>query len=157
MTQPAADLDARSLVLTRVLDAPRELVFAAFTDPDQVGRWYGPRGFTVTTHASDLRVGGEWRYTMHGPDGTDYPNRHLYREIAPPARLAYLHDSGVDGDPHGFEVLVTFDDLGDRRTRLTMRSVFATVEAVAHVRGFGAEELGYQTLDKLAEFLAARR
>jgi uncharacterized protein YndB with AHSA1/START domain len=99
----------------------------------------------------DFRVGGAFRFTMHGPDGTDYPNRITYKEIVSAQRLAYLHDSGVDDDPRGFEVLVTFATQGAGRTLLTMRSTFPSVEARNAVMKFGAVELGMQTLEKLAK------
>ncbi|HKO58035.1 MAG TPA: SRPBCC domain-containing protein, partial [Thermoanaerobaculia bacterium] len=106
---------SRELVITRLFDAPRELVFEVWTDPRHIGHWWGPRGFTTTTHEMNVRPGGVWRLTMHGPDGTDYPNRIMYRDIVPGARLAYLHDSGVDNDPRGFEVTVTFAPAGAGR------------------------------------------
>jgi uncharacterized protein YndB with AHSA1/START domain len=147
---PAAE---RELVLTREFDAPRALVFAAFTDPAQVPAWWGPRGFTTTIHSMDVRPGGEWRYTMHGPDGTDYPNRVVYTEVARPERLAYDH--GDDGGPwKPFHVTISFDDVAGR-TRLTMRMVTDTVEEMQAMRRFGAPEGGVQTLDRLGEHLAA--
>src|SRR5215217_7891459 len=85
----------REIVITRVFDAPREMVFSAFTDPEHIGAWWGPKGFTITTHAMDVRPGGEWRFIMHGPDGVDYPNKISYLEIARPERLVY--DDGDDG------------------------------------------------------------
>lgn len=143
----------REIVMTRVFDAPRELVFEAWTRPEHVGRWFGPRGFTTTIHEMDVRVGGMWRYIMHGPDGTDYTNRVVYQEITRPERLVYLHGEDVDDDPGRFHVTVTFGDEGGK-TRLTMRMVFATAEQREGAIGFGAVELGHQTLDRLAEHLA---
>ena len=69
--------------ITRVYDAPVADVWDAWTDPAKAANWWGPRGFTLTTHRKDLRVGGSWVYTMHGPDGTDYPNRTAYLEVVP--------------------------------------------------------------------------
>ena len=71
--------DPRSIIGTRVFDAPRELVFSAFTDPKHLAEWWGPNGFTTTTHAFDLRPGGKWRFVMHGPDGRDYQNLIILR------------------------------------------------------------------------------
>ena len=76
---------AREIVVSRLIDGPQELVFEAFTDPAHLDRWYGPNGFTITTHAFELRPGGTWDFTMHGPDGTDYPNWIECLEIAPPS------------------------------------------------------------------------
>ena len=151
-TEPAASTADREIVLERVFDAPRELVFQAWTDPRHVPQWMGPHGFTITTHAIDVRVGGMWRYTMHGPDGTDYPNRVVYQEITPPERLVYLHGEDVDDDPGAFHVTVTFADEGGR-TRQISRMVFPTAEARSEAMKYGAEELGYQTMERLAEHL----
>ena len=146
-------LSDRELVLTRLFDAPPALVFRAYTDPAYLPQWWGPNGFTVTTREIDIRPGGVWRFVMHGPDGTDYDNRIMYREIVAPERLAYDHDSDVEDDPHGFHVVITLEDV-DGKTRLTQRSVFASAEAVEMVKSFGAVELGYQTLGRLADHLA---
>jgi uncharacterized protein YndB with AHSA1/START domain len=83
----------REIVATRVFDAPRELVFQMWTDPQHISNWYGPRGFTTTTHEMDVRPGGVWRHVMHGPDGTDYPNEIVYLEVVKPERLVYDHVS----------------------------------------------------------------
>ncbi len=146
---PAAD---REIVLSREYDAPRELVWRAYTEPAHVASWWGPNGFTNTVHEMEVRVGGRWRFIMHGPDGTDYPNRIVYQEVVRPERLVFLHGEDVDDDPGAFHVTVTFDDL-DGRTRVTQRMLFATAAQKAEVEQFGAVELGKQTLDKLAAYL----
>lgn len=149
---PTAD---REIVVTRVLDAPRELVFEAWTDPEHIGSWWGPRGFTTTTHEMDVRPGGVWRLTMHGPDGTDYPNYIVYREVVRPERLAYAHGS-QPGEPADFDVTVTFADEGGK-TRITMRSLFPSAAARDFVvKEYGAIEGAHQTLDRLQEHLAAQ-
>lgn len=143
----------REISLTRVFDAPRELVFDAWTDPEQVVQWWGPRGFTTTIHEMDVRPGGIWRFVMHGPDGTDYDNRVEFVEVTKPARLVYNH--GPDGESEGpsFRVTVTFDEEGGK-TRLTLRLVFASVAERDRAVEFGALEGGNQTLERLAEYLA---
>lgn len=146
----------RELVMTRLVDAPRALVYRAFTDPRLMPQWWGPNGFTTVTREVDVRPGGVWRFVMHGPDGTDYDNRIRYREVVAPERLVYSHDADVENDPNGFEVTVTFEAEGDR-TRVTMRSVFASAAMVERVKGFGAVELGQQTLGKLAARVDALR
>ena len=83
----------REIVATRLFDAPRDLVFMMWTDPNHIAQWWGPRGFTTTTLEMDLRPGGIWRFIMHGPDGRDYPNRVIYLEIVPLERLVYKHES----------------------------------------------------------------
>lgn len=155
---PAGNTDAiatadREVVITRVVNAPRELVWEAFTNPKHVGLWWGPTGFTNTVHSIDVRPGGVWLFDMHGPDGTIYPNRIAYSEVKRPERLAFKHTSAEEDDPHGFEVVVTFEAQG-KRTLITMRSVFQTAAARDFVvREFKAIEGGNQTLDKLEQFL----
>jgi len=151
------DEAARSIVTTRVYDAPRDLVFAAWSDPDRIAQWWGPNGFTTTTSEFDMRPGGVWRFVMHGPDGRDYPNRVVYEEIVRPERLVYSHGNDDDVEPVHFRNTVTFEDLGGR-TRLTMRAVFPSAEERDRVaREYGAVEGGEQTLARLAEYLAATR
>ena len=145
--------DQPTITMEREFAAPPQAVFAAYRDAEALKEWYGPDGFSITVIAMDFRVGGQFRFTMHGPDGTDYPNRIMYRDIVPGARIAYLHDSGIDADPRAFEVLVTFAAAGEGRTLLTMRSTFPSVDARNAVMKFGAVELGMQTVEKLAAYL----
>src|SRR6188474_1816961 len=91
--------DSSDIHITRLYDAPVKAVWDAWTDPDQVAQWWGPRGFTITTHSKDLRPGGQWVYTMHGPDGTDYPNITLYHVVEPNSRLVYDHGATKDTPP----------------------------------------------------------
>ena len=144
---------AREIVLTRTFDAPRELVFQAWTEPGQIEQWWGPAGFRNETLVMDVRPGGTWRYVMHSPDGTAYDNRTVYREVVVPERLVYWHGWDVDDDPLAFAVTVTFAALGDQ-TQLTMRMRFATAEQRDDTIAFGAVESGEQTLTKLAQYLA---
>jgi len=141
----------REIVQTRILKAPPALVWQMFTDPKHLAIWYGPGGFTNTMLETDIRPGGVWRFTMHGPDGTDWPNRIQYHELVPNKRITYVH--GSDDEPDQFEVQIMFEDLGGA-TRLTMKSIFPTAEACEAVKAFGAVELGGQTLDKLEEELS---
>ncbi|HEX5726482.1 MAG TPA: SRPBCC family protein, partial [Longimicrobiaceae bacterium] len=143
----------REIVLTRVFDAPRELVFRAWTDPEQVPLWWGPRGFTTTTHEMEVRPGGVWRFVMHGPDGTDYPNRVEYVEVVEPERLVYAHGDDGEGDDTHFHVTVTFAAEGGG-TRVTLRMRFDTAAERDRTVEFGAVEGGNQTLDRLAEHLS---
>ena len=147
--EPAAN---RELVLTREFDAPRALVWRAWTEPQHLPHWWGPRSFTITTLAIDVRPGGMWRYVMHAPDGTDYDNRITFRELVPPERIVYAHDSDKDDDPEQFLVTVTFREEGGK-TRLTMRMVFPTAAQREANVAFGAVEIGYGTLAHLAEHL----
>jgi uncharacterized protein YndB with AHSA1/START domain len=145
------ELEARSIVTTRLIDAPRELVFDAFTNPEHLAQWWGPIGFTTTTHTFDLRPGGGWRLTMHGPDGRDYENHIVYDEIVRPERLVYTH--GGDGGAVEFKSTITFEDMGGK-TRLTMRGVFLSKKERDWVsETYGAVEGAKQTLGRLDEFL----
>lgn len=144
------------IVLSRVFDAPRELVWRVWTDPAHLARWWGPNGFTTTTHAMDVKPGGSWRYVMHGPDGRDYQNQINFIEVTAPERLVYKHAGGKDTEPVNFQVTVSFekDGTNGERTRLTMRSVFPTKAAKDFVvREYNAEEGGKQHLGRLAEYL----
>jgi uncharacterized protein YndB with AHSA1/START domain len=143
----------REIVMSRLFDAPRELVFSAFKDSKHITNWWGPNGFTTTTYQMDFREGGLWHFTMHGPDGTDYPNRVRYTEIREPGLIAYDHDAGEGGDPaHAFKASWTFDVEG-KKTRVTGRLVTATTELRAFMAKFGAVEGGHQTLARLDDFL----
>jgi len=142
----------REIVITRLLNAPRELVFKAWTDRELIRQWWGPRGFTTTTHEMDVRPGGVWRFIMHGPDGTDYDNRIVYVEIVEPERLVYNH--GGDDGAVQFRATVTFVEQGGK-TALTMHSLFPSAEERDRVvREYHAIEGGKQTLDRLEEYLA---
>ena len=145
----------REIVINRTFDAPRDIVFQAFTDPAHVDHWYGPRGFTTKTSDMDVRPGGAWNYVMRHEQYGVFNNRIRYHVVDRPSRLEYTHDSGVDGDPAAFEVTVTFEEISGK-TRVTMRSVFPTTAELERVKGFGAVEGGKQTLERLAEWLAAR-
>lgn len=149
---PSSATADREIVLSREFDAPRELVFQAYTDPRHLPHWWGPDGFVNTVHHIDVRPGGTWRFTMHGPDGTDWPNRITYREVVAPELLAYDHGDDVDDDPGAFQVTIRFDDLGGR-TRVTQHMLFATAAQREGVIQFGAVELGNQTMAKLAAYL----
>ena len=149
--------DPRSIIGTRVFDAPRDLVFAAFADPEHLAQWWGPNGFTTTTSAFDFRPGGVWRIVMHGPDGRDYQNRVTYEEIDPPSRLVYRHGGGDDVEPVQFTQTLTFTDLGNGKTGLTWHGRFPTAEERTRViKEYGADKGLAQTMARLADFLAAR-
>jgi uncharacterized protein YndB with AHSA1/START domain len=142
----------REIVISRVISAPRELVFEAFTEVRHLSRWWGPEGFTTTTQAFEFRVGGEWDFVMHGPDGTDYQEWICWTEIAPPERIAMLHGE-FRGDPDAFESVLTFAPDG-AATRIEMRAVFPTKELRDEaVERYHAIEGGQQTLSKLAAYV----
>jgi len=144
----------RAIVTTRVFEAPPELVFDAFSDPGHLARWWGPDGFRTTTSLFDFRVGGVWRFVMHGPDGHDYENHVTFDEITPPQRLVFRHRVDAESPVHHVTT-VTFEDLGGR-TRLTLEAEFPTAEQRdLLVREHKVDEGGRQTLGRLAAFLDA--
>ena len=142
----------REIVISRVISAPRELVFEAFTEVRHLSQWWGPEGFTTTTRAFEFRVGGEWDFVMHGPDGTDYQEWITWREIVPPERIALLHGESRD-DPNAFESALTFEPDG-AATRIEMRTLFPTKELRTEaVEKYHAIEGGQQTLSNLADYV----
>lgn len=148
------DTKDRTISITREFNVPRKLVFEAFSQPDHIDKWWGPNGFTTTTKSMNFVVGGEWIFTMHGPDGTDYPNQIVYTEIKKPEQIKYDHYGHVDeeDEPH-FKATIVFEDLG-QRTRINMRMLFPTVEKCNEATEFGAIEGGNQTLARLEEYLS---
>jgi len=146
--------DPRSIIATRVLDAPRELVWTAWTKPEHLAQWWGPDGFSTTTSAYDLRPGGVWRFVMHGPDGRDYENRITFDEIVKPERIRYHHGGGDDVEPVQFRTTVTFENLAGDRTQLTLHAVFPSAAARERViKQYGADKGAVQTLSRLADYL----
>ncbi|MFG2791958.1 SRPBCC family protein [Streptomyces sp. NPDC048419] len=143
----------REIAISRVIGAPRPLVFEAFTRVRHLSRWWGPEGFTTTTRSFEFRVGGVWDFVMHGPDGTDYQEWITWREILAPERIALLHGESRD-DPNAFESVLTFEPAGER-TRIVMRTVFPTRELRDEaVEKYHAVEGGEQTLRHLAAYVA---
>jgi uncharacterized protein YndB with AHSA1/START domain len=146
----------REVTFSRLLDAPRELVWEIWTDPKHLHAWFGPTGFTTTTHEFAFVPGGVWRFIMHGPDGTDYPNRIVFREIHPPSRLVYENGWDLPGAPLDFTVVVTFEAVGSR-TGLSIHFTFADARALrTAVERYGVLEGGVQTLDRIAGYLEGR-
>ena len=143
------------IAIHRVYDAPVQVVWDAWTDPAQTALWWGPRGFTTTTHSKDLRVGGHWTYTMHGPDSTDYPNNTRYHEVVPNAKLVYDHGA-VDDRPPLFRVTVVFAEI-DGKTHMDMTMALDSAEAATNTRKFIKQVGGNSTWDRLAEYLCQRQ
>jgi uncharacterized protein YndB with AHSA1/START domain len=153
MTPTASPYEAANeLRITRVYDAPVALVWAAWTQDEHVRHWWGPRGFSLTTHSKDVRPGGTWVYTMHGPDGKDWPNFTRYHVVEPHAKLVYDHGATSEDARPMFRVTATFTDLGGK-TELDMRMVMASAEEAAQARIFVKAAGGNGTWDRLAEFL----
>jgi uncharacterized protein YndB with AHSA1/START domain len=146
--EKTSDIASREITVSREFAAPRELVFAAWTDPVHVSRWWGPKGFTTTTTRMEVRPGGVWEHVMHGPDGTDYPNRIVFVEIVKPERVVYDHVSAPL-----FRSTSVFEDLGPR-SRLTVTLRFDSAEVLEEaVRRHGALEGLQQMVVRLAEHM----
>jgi uncharacterized protein YndB with AHSA1/START domain len=147
----------REIVLSRVIDAPRRTVYAAWTDPHQIQAWFGPEGMVVETKEIDLNPGGVWRFDMVAADGTRYTNRMVFLRMEAPALIEVEHGSDQENDPGKFRMLVTFDEQSDGKTVLTLRQMHPSKERREWAIGFGAVEYGGQTLEKLARHVARVR
>ncbi len=145
----------RELVVSRLVDAPRELVFQVFTDPKHVVHWWGPRDFKNVVHEIDIRPGGVWRFDMHGW-GQVFPNKIVYQEIVEPERIVLVHGNDVpnmEDDEDTFQNIITFEAKG-KKTLVTMKAVFRSAEYLRKViKENHAVEGGQQTMDKLEEYL----
>ncbi|HLH12480.1 MAG TPA: SRPBCC domain-containing protein [Methylovirgula sp.] len=150
MGKTSIEVREREIIGTRIYDAPRELVWRAFTDPQHLARWWGPNGFTNSFHEFDFRPGGTWRHVMHGPDGTDYPNESRFVEIAWLQRLVIDHISAPK-----FRLTVSLEDAGAQsgsKTKLVFHQFFESVEAFESIKPYALPGLE-QNLEKLAEHL----
>jgi len=143
---------SNEIQITRIYDAPVKMVWEAWVDPKQVAQWWGPRGFTLTTKSKDVRTGGTWDYTMHGPDGVDYPNLTKFLEVEKYKRLVYDHGGSVDRPPM-FRVTVLFSETAGK-TKMEMSMALPTPEAAEETRKFIKKAGGDSTWDRLAEFLS---
>ncbi|HUZ07630.1 MAG TPA: SRPBCC domain-containing protein [Candidatus Paceibacterota bacterium] len=145
----------REIVISREFNVPRELVWEAMTNPKHVVNWWGPRGFSMTIEEMDFRVGGDWKHVMQGPDGVNYPNHSVFKEIMRPERIVFSHGGKREGGPGvGFVSTWSFENRAADKTRVTIRMVFpSAAERDFVVKEFGAIEGGKQTLERLAEYL----
>jgi uncharacterized protein YndB with AHSA1/START domain len=144
----------RTMVLQRVIQAPRSIVWGAWMNSETLPQWWGPEGFTCRTKRIDLRAGGEWVFDMIAPDSSVFPNHHLYNEVRPEERIGYPLLWGENGPKHA-DAWASFEDQ-DGATKVTLGMVFSTAAAFQEAKGFGAVELGLQTLGKLERFVASR-
>ena len=147
------DIADRTMVLERVIKAPVAVIWGAWVNPENLPKWWGPEGFSCRTTRIDLREGGDWVFDMIAPDGTVFPNHHRYGLIRPMERIEYALHWGENGPKHA-DASASFTDLGGA-TKVTLAMIFATQEEHDHANGFGAVELGLQTLGKLARSIGA--
>ncbi|MFL6707839.1 MAG: SRPBCC family protein [Massilia sp.] len=151
MTTTNESNDVHEIRLVRTYDAPVQAVWDAWTNPAKIAQWWGPRGYSTVSHSQNVRVGGAWRYTMHGPDGVDWPSKITYLEVEPLARLVYDH-GGDDANPPLFRVTVLFsEEAGKTRMETTMH--LASKEAVEQTRHIIRQAGGESTWDRLGEFI----
>jgi uncharacterized protein YndB with AHSA1/START domain len=149
MEEKSTGTSNRELSITRLLNAPRELVWKVWTEPEHIAKWWGPNGFTNTISKMEVKPGGEWEFIMHGPDGTDYKNKHVYGEIVEEESLVLNHVSHPQ-----FQMTATFEARGNQ-TLLTIHSVFESAEQLQQViKVFKADEGLTQNVDKLEVYLA---
>jgi uncharacterized protein YndB with AHSA1/START domain len=142
-----AIIGANEIISSREFDFPRERVFEAWTNPEQLARWWGPKGFANTFHEFDLRPGGTWRFVMHGPNGVDYPNHSVFVEIVPLERIVFEHLSAPE-----FQVTATFEELNGR-TKVTFRQLFKKMEEFERAKTYCIEG-NEQNFDRLNDLLA---
>ncbi|MBI5290046.1 MAG: SRPBCC domain-containing protein [Chloroflexi bacterium] len=153
------DKAERLLIVERVFDAPRDLVWKAWTDPEQMEKWWGPRGWATMNKEMDVRPGGVWHYCMTGPEGVESWGKAIYREVVPPERLVYL-DVFSDAEGRTNEarptmvITMEFTDLGGK-TKLTSTGELPTAEDLEAIVAMGVVPGLTETLDRLEEFLAA--
>lgn len=146
-----AGVAERTMVLQRVIKAPRTLVWGAWMNAETLPQWWGPDGYSCRTQKIDLRKGGEWVFDMIGPDGTVFPNHHRYIEVLPEERIGYTLHWGENGPKHA-DAWACFEEQ-DGATKVTLGMVFNTAAEFETAKGFGAVELGLQTLGKLERFV----
>lgn len=144
----------REMFAVRIVDAPRALVYRAWTDPKLIAQWWGPHGFTNTVHEMDVRPGGMFRLTMHGPDGRDYPNKITFRVVIKNERIEYDHHGDTDASDHHFKAIVLFEEV-DGKTRISMLMIFPTAEERNKIAvEYGAMEGLVQHMDRLVTFVS---
>jgi uncharacterized protein YndB with AHSA1/START domain len=146
---PANDKANRELMIERLLDAPRELVWKVWTDPEHIKNWWGPDGFTNTIHKMEVKPNGEWEFIMHGPDGTDFKNKHIFLEIVEPEKIVLKHVTAPK-----FTITATFIEQGNK-TLMKWHSLFESAEQLAQVvKAFKADEGMKQNVNKLEKYLS---
>ena len=146
----------REIFMSREFNVPRELVWEAMTNPKHVVNWWGPRGFSTTIEEMDVRPGGVWKHIMRGPDGVNYPNHSVFREVVKPERIVYAHGGHREGGPGvSFVATWSFETLDAGRTRVSIRMIFPSAANRDFVaKEFGAVEGAAQILERMGEYLA---
>ncbi|TDH23513.1 ATPase [Segetibacter sp. 3557_3] len=135
MTAKSTSTTGFEIVSTRLVDAPREMVYTAWTSPKHLKKWWGPAGFTNTFNEFDLRPGGRWRFIMHGPDKGNYPNECVFIQVEQPALIAWERLTKPL-----FNVVATFEEAGANKTKIVFRQIFASSHECEKVRVFAVEK-----------------
>ncbi len=144
----ASETSNRELSISRLLNAPRELVWEVWTNPEHIKNWWGPAGFKNSISKMDVSPGGVWEFIMHGPDGTDYKNKHIYYEIVKPEKLVLDHVTAPK-----FRMTATFEAKGNK-TLVTLHSIFESAEQLAEViKVFKADVGMRQNMDRMEEYV----
>jgi len=148
MENTTSNTKDRELLMSRTINAPMALVWEVWTQPEHIAQWWGPNGFTNTITRMDMKPGGEWNLVMHGPDGTDYKNKSVFREVVLHKKIVYEHESSPK-----FTATIQFEDRGDK-THLTWHMLFETAEQfIQVVKTFKADEGLRQNLEKLEVYV----
>src|ERR1043165_5446767 len=146
------DTSDRELRISRLLNAPVELVWEVWTNPEHIRNWWGPNDFSNTIHQMDLKNEGEWNLTMHGPDGTDYKNKSIFKEVIRHRKIVYDHISGPK-----FRATITFEEKGEQ-TQIHWHMLFPTKEEfIQTVKTFNAAEGLKQNVSKLESYIKAQK
>ena len=145
----------KEMIFSRIVNAPRELVFDVWTIREHVEKWWGPDGFTTTSKQFELKPEGVWLFTMHSPDGIDYPNKIVFMEIDRPSKLVYRHSDDEGVEPVRFHSEVTFEEKNGK-TLITMHMIMETAEMLTKVvEEYGAYEGAIQHLARMRDYLEA--
>ncbi len=152
MEESAKHNAGRELIISRLLNAPIELVWEVFTNPEHIKNWWGPNGFTNTIDKMEVKPGGVWEFIMHGPDGTDFPNKKIFKEVVKPERIVIEH---VNYPKHIYTLTFAADG---GKTLLTWHMLFESKEVFEEVvKTFKADEGLKQNIEKLEKYLAAQK
>lgn len=145
------------MLYTRIYDAPRELVWKAWSEPERLAKWFGPNGFSITTHEMQFKEGGFWKFTMHGPDGRNYKNKIHYLEIKAPERIVNKHAGEGSDDVVNFQTIITFEAISKNETKVSMRQIFNSPEDLKFViDNYHADKGALENIQRLADYIASQ-
>jgi len=153
MSSTTTEIKGKEIIISRVLNAPVKLVWEVWTKPEHIVKWWGPNSFTTTDKGMQLKAGGHWYFTMHGPDGINYPNHIVFLEVVPYEKLMYRHSDDAATNPISFHATVIFENMGNK-TKLTMHSVFESEAELQRLNAaYHVIEGGQQHIGRLDDYL----